>query len=133
MPLPASDLSRARTVLVVEDEAQICALITDYVEAEGFATRCVQTDQDAYRALEHDGAYACMIIDVNLGTGTTGYDVARFARQIDGALPIIFVSGQTSPESFHKNGVPGSLFLPKPFSSDELLARLNMLVGDNDD
>jgi DNA-binding response OmpR family regulator len=124
--------SEAR-VLVVEDEAAICELLSDMLEMEGFRAHCVQTDRGAYDALRHDRSYACMILDVNLGSGTTGYDVARFARQIDPALPVIFVSGQTSTASFRANGVPGSLFLAKPFTAPELLERVRMLVGDNDD
>jgi DNA-binding response OmpR family regulator len=74
-----------------------------------------------------------MIVDVNLGAGTTGYDVARFARRITAALPVIFVSGQSSPDSFAANSVPGSLFLSKPFTAAELMERVRMLIGDNDD
>jgi predicted esterase len=32
-----------------------------------------------------------MIVDVTLGTGTTGFDVARFARQLDPHLAVIYV------------------------------------------
>jgi DNA-binding response OmpR family regulator len=124
--------SHAR-VLVVEDEPGICELLSDMLEADGFDAHCVQTDRGAYDALQHDRGFACMIVDVNLGSGTTGYDVARFARQIDQALPVVYVSGQTSPHSFHANGVPGSLFLPKPFTTAELLEQVRKLVGDNDD
>jgi hypothetical protein len=35
--------------------------------------------------------------------------------------------------SFEANGVPGSLFLAKPFTTDELLEQVRKLVGDNDD
>jgi DNA-binding response OmpR family regulator len=124
--------SEAR-VLVVEDESAICELLSDILAMEGFDAHCVQSDRGAYVALRHDRAYACMIVDVNLGLGATGYDVARYARQIDPALPVIFVSGQTSPASFQANGVPGGLFLAKPFTAPELLDRVRMLVGDNDD
>jgi DNA-binding response OmpR family regulator len=122
-----------RRVLVVEDESGICELLADMLEADGFVAHCVQTDRGAYDALRHDRSFACMIVDVNLGSGTTGYDVARFARQIDPTLPVIYVSGQTSPSSFEANGVPGSLFLAKPFTTDELLDQTRKLVGDNDD
>lgn len=127
------DLSAFRRVLVVEDEAPICELLADMLEADGFASHCVQTDRGAYDALQHDRNFACMIVDVNLGSGTTGYDVARFARRIDPGLPVIFVSGQTSQDSFRANGVAGSLFLAKPFSRGELLEQIHKLVGDNDD
>jgi len=133
MSLPLHSPDPRQTVLIVEDEREICELLTDIMETEGFGTKCVQSDREAYEALERNAAYACMIIDVNLGAGTTGYDVARFARQIDAALPVIFVSGQTSPDSFDRFGVPGSLFLPKPFNASDLMERVKMLVGDNDD
>jgi DNA-binding response OmpR family regulator len=127
------DLSSSRRVLVVEDEPRICELLSDMLEADGFHPHCVQTDRGAYEALQHDRNFACMIVDVNLGSGTTGYDVARFARRIDAALPVIFVSGQTSPVSLQANGVAGALFLAKPFTADELLDQVRKLVGDNDD
>ncbi len=111
----------------------ICELLSETLEGEGFEPCCVQTDKEAYDALRAHRGFACMIVDVNLGSGTTGYDVARFARTIDPALPIIYVSGQTSESSFKVNGVTGALFIPKPFSPGELMERVSMLVGDNDD
>jgi DNA-binding response OmpR family regulator len=130
--IPSHDQDRRRTILIVEDEPQVCELLTD-MEAQGFATHCVQRDRQAYDALETGERFVCMIVDVNLGAGHTGYDVARFARKLDPGLPVIFVSGETSLESFKKNGVAGSLFVPKPFTADELLARLSKVIGDNDD
>jgi DNA-binding response OmpR family regulator len=133
MTAAAQNRDTTRSVLVVEDERELCALLTDILESEGFTTRCTQTAEQAYDALRRGERFACMVVDVNLGRGHTGYDVARFARQLDAALPVIYVSGQTSPESFNTHGVPGSLFLPKPFGPDELMTQLGKLVGDNDD
>jgi DNA-binding response OmpR family regulator len=93
----------------------------------------VQSDRQAYEALRREDAFDCMVVDVNLGEGTTGYDVARFARRIDPALPVLYVSGQTSPASLKAHGVRGSLFVSKPFTPRELLERVHVLVGDNDD
>src|SRR4051812_30083244 len=102
MSLPLHSPEPRQAVLIVEDEREICELLTTIMETEGFETKCVQSDREAYQALEHNAAYAFMIVDVNLGAGTTGYDVARFAREIDAALPVIFVSGQTSRDSFDR-------------------------------
>jgi len=129
----APNVDTRRSVLIVEDEPEICALLSDMLECEGFDPVCAQHDEQAFAALRAAGDYACMIVDVNLGVGTTGYDVARYARRLVPSLPIIYVSGQSSPESFAANSVRGSLFLPKPFDASELLDRLRMLIGDNDD
>jgi DNA-binding response OmpR family regulator len=120
-------------VLVVEDEPEICELFADILLAEGFDPLCVQHDEPAFHVLRAAPDFACMIVDVNLGQGATGYDVARFARRLARALPVIVVSGQTSEASFAANSVPGSLLLPKPFSPAELMQRLRKLIGDNDD
>lgn len=118
--------------MVVEDDRHICELLSEALEAERIAPRCVSTDHEAYDALRTGERFGCMIVDVNLRTGTTGFDVARFARRLDPHLAVIYVSGQTSEASFKAFGVPGSLFLPKPFLPSELLERVRMLTGDND-
>jgi DNA-binding response OmpR family regulator len=133
MPETAPAPANPRRILIIEDEDQVCELLRDMVAGEGFEPDCVQSDQAAYDALRVRKGYACLIVDVNLGRGATGYDVARFARRIAGNLPVIYVSGQTTEASHRANGVPGSLFVAKPFTAPELLERIRMLVGDNDD
>ena len=86
-------------VLVVEDEPAICELISDFFDQTEFDVHCVQSDRGAYRALSGIRAYAALVVDINLGPGTTGFDVARFGRQLSPGLPVIYVSGETSPSS----------------------------------
>jgi CheY-like chemotaxis protein len=113
-------------VLVVEDDPSICALITEMIEGVGLATVCVQTDEAAYSAIPTLPAFQAMVLDINLGVGTTGFDVGRFARQIIPDLPIVYVSGDASQVSFRAFGVPGSTFLAKPFTPKELLNALSI-------
>lgn len=58
---------------------------------------------------------------MNLGAGTTGYDVARFARQLLPEVAVVYISGEVAPTSFKAFGVRGSAFLPKPFTPAELV------------
>lgn len=132
MPEAAPEAVSAPRVLVIEDERDVCELLTEFLADNGFDAVCVESDERAYQVLRQSPPFACIVVDVNLGRGTTGYDVARYARQLAPQAPVIYVSGQTSQASFRANGVAGSLFLPKPFTGAELLHRLRMLVGDND-
>lgn len=129
----APETAAARFVLLVEDEKAICELLSDSLREAGFEPICADSDQGAFEALRRGPEFACMVVDVNLGSGLTGYDVARFARRITPELPVIYVSGQTSEASYRANGVLGSLFVPKPFTPSELMERVRKLVGDNDD
>src|SRR4051812_45566770 len=108
-------------VLVVEDDHAICEIIHDLLDSIGLHTVCVTTDRAAYDILPTLPTFAALLVDVNLGQGTTGFDVARFARQVIPDVAVIYVSGQASPQSFKAFGVPESAFVLKPFSGDELI------------
>jgi DNA-binding response OmpR family regulator len=72
---------------------------------------------------------AALVVDINLGAGTTGFDVARFARQVVSQLPILYVTGEASQDSFLAFGVPESAFPQKPFTAQELLSKLQMQIA----
>jgi DNA-binding response OmpR family regulator len=116
-------------VLVVEDEHAICELISDFLDQTAFEVHCVHSDRGAYTALAGVRPYAALVVDINLGPGTTGFDVARFARQLSPELPVIYVSGETPPSSVATFGVPDSRFLAKPFTTDQLLDMLLEVTG----
>lgn len=123
--------SPAPRVLVVEDEHEICDLIADMLEDERIEVQCAQSDRVAYLALGVRHGFAALLMDINLGQGPTGFDVARFARQIDSEVPVVFFSGQASEASFKAFGVPNSSFLAKPLTAGDLRAHLlPILAGD---
>jgi CheY-like chemotaxis protein len=93
-------------VLVVDDDPLVCQLIQDILQEVRFEAVCVDND------------------DVNLGCETTGFDEARFARQIIPSLPVLYITGEASEEALSARGVPCSGYLQKPFGADELLAAL---------
>jgi CheY-like chemotaxis protein len=122
----------ARRVLVVEDDHAICDLIDELLQTMSLETVCVASDRDAYDALSTEPPFAALLVDVNLGAGTTGFDVARFARQSTPDLPVIYVSGQASTDSFRAFGVPDSAFVAKPFTAEELLETVRSRIPAND-
>ena len=126
--IPGSEASRS--VLIVEDEPDICELMSDVLDTAGFQACCVASDRDAYALLSEPRSFAAVIVDINLGVGVTGFDVARFARKQDPRVPVLFVSGQASEKSFRAFGVSGAVFLPKPFAPADLLQRFGDLIGE---
>lgn len=108
-------------VLVVEDDSAICGVIADIVAELGLETICAHSDKEAYAHLSSLTTIRALLADVNLGRGTTGFDVARHARSLMPRLPVLYISGEASEDSFLTFGVPGSGFIQKPFTPDELL------------
>jgi DNA-binding NtrC family response regulator len=112
-------------VLVVDDDEQICELISDALDRTEIRTVCVGADRAAYAAIPTLPSFNAIIVDVNLGEGTTGFDVARFARQVIPEIAVIYISGDSGASALTEHGVPDSDFLEKPFRIDELIERLS--------
>jgi two-component system OmpR family response regulator len=110
-------------VLVVEDDPDIGALLNRGLGAAGFAVKWVDT---ANGALEHmaDHAPSAILLDVMLPDGT-GNEVCRSLRQKGYAGPILFLSAKDEV-SDRVDGLAagGDDYIVKPFSFDELVARL---------
>lgn len=130
-----SEASDVRRVLLVDDEASVCELVRDAFDAFARGTielTCVNSDAAAYRALLEEPPFDPILVDINLGVGTTGYDVARRARAIRPDVRVIYISGQADERSVATYGVPGGVLLPKPFTPEQLLAAMDAVAGPED-
>lgn len=117
------------TVLVVEDEPLIRAQLSQILQDEGFLPHCVQWDIEAYTALKTHTELTGLITDINLGFGTTGFDVARFARTLHPDLSVIYMSGDAEEEQLCAFGVPGSRFIAKPFTEPQMVELIQGMRG----
>ena len=83
------------------------------------------TDRAAYAALdEQHFPFDILLLDVDLGEGTTGFDIARYGRGKNPHVGIIISSG-SPPESLGSFSVEGAVFVPKPCNEATLLSALD--------
>jgi CheY-like chemotaxis protein len=111
-------------VLIVEDDPLICETVGFMLEEAPLSAVCVHTDTEAYAQISTRTPFRAIVLDINLGKGTTGFDVARFARRVFPNIAVIYMSGSSNEDSFRAFGVPGSAFLLKPFNAADLIAAL---------
>ena len=110
-------------VLVVEDDRDIGALLDRGLGAAGFEVKWVDT---ARGALEHmAGANpSAVLLDVMLPDGT-GNELCRSFRQHGFVGPILFLSAKDEvADRVEGLAAGGDDYIVKPFSFDELVARL---------
>ena len=111
-------------VLVVEDEPDVCDLINQQLADVGYEVVCACNDDVAYRTLQSEPrSFKALIVDINLGKGTTGFDVARHARRLNPTVPVVYVTGG-DPSSVETHGVDGAALVLKPFDRDDLITAL---------
>ena len=116
-------------VLIVEDEPLIGMAVEEAIRDAGGDPTHVENDRAAYAELQARAAdLGALIVDVNLGEGTTGFDVARFARRLKPALPVVYLSG--GPEEWATwFGVDNAAFHAKPVTDAELVDTVARLTG----
>ena len=111
-------------VLVVEDEPEVCDLIQQQLADQGYEVVCACNDDAAYSTLQKEArSFRALIVDINLGKGTTGFDVARRARRLNPTVPVVYVTGG-DPSSVEIHAVEGAALVLKPFDREELLTAL---------
>jgi two-component system cell cycle response regulator len=121
----ALDRSRARRVLVIEDDADIAAGVVDALAADGFEAITSARGDEGLAAARHL-APDLIILDVKL-PDADGFKVARelWRDRRTAPVPILFLSGATDlaarVRSLHSEEAD---FLPKPFSFKDLLTRV---------
>jgi len=112
------------TVLLVEDEHLIREMVESSLEEAGYAVLASSDGKGAIETLEGQAdGFAALITDVNLGGGISGWEVATRARELNGAIPVIYVTGDSAHE-WTAHGVPNSVLVAKPFVPSEIMVAL---------
>jgi CheY-like chemotaxis protein len=112
-------------LLYVEDEPLIMELGVTAFEDAGFDVIALASGEKAIAALDERGAeFTALVTDIDLSTGTNGWEVARHARELFPALPVIYVSGGSSGD-WPSMGVPGSTMLNKPYAAAQLVVAVS--------
>ncbi len=116
-------------ILVVEDSEKMASLIRRGLEEQGFA---VDVAGDAEEAIWFAGEnpYDAIILDITLGPGPVdGFEVCRRLRDAGRWSPVLMLTARDAVEDRVRGlDAGGDDYLTKPFSFDELLARLRALI-----
>lgn len=119
----------SRDILVVDDEADICELISGILEDEGFQPRTAACSDTALAAIAGRRP-SLVLLDIWLeGSKLDGLQLMERLRRDDPDLPVIVISGHGNVEiavSAIKNGAYD--FIEKPFQTDHLLVTINRAV-----
>ncbi len=112
-------------ILVIDDDIELCELLTDYLNSEGFEVDTVNHgEQGALRALAE--AYALVVLDVML-PGMNGFDVLRKIRTVS-RLPVIMLTARGDDiDRIVGLELGADDYLPKPFNPRELVARIRAI------
>ena len=122
--------ARKTRILVVDDDACFGAFLEALLESAGYSV-VTATNADEAAAASREARPDLAVLDVVM-PGRGGYSICRELREeIDAELPVLFVSGDRVDGIDRAAGIiaGGDDYLVKPVHPEELLARLERLLG----
>ena len=129
VPPPNSSPAHGRTrVLVIDDDKKLCRLIKEYLEPMGYDVGAAHTGPEGVTVATTDGAaWQAVILDVML-PGMDGFEVLKNIRQ-KSSVPVLMLTAR-GEEADRIVGleIGADDYLPKTFSTRELLARLRAVT-----
>ena len=111
-------------LLVAEDDPNLGTILKAYLTQKGYTVVWAKDGEEALNSFDNEDVDAC-ILDVMMPL-VDGLTVAKDIRKVDKNVPIIFLTAKNLEEDKLKGFEVGADdYITKPFSMEELLARLN--------
>lgn len=122
----SADETNGLNLLLVDDDAELCAMMREFFEQSGHILDCVLNGTDGLKyAIAKD--YDLVILDVML-PGLNGFLLLSQLRRRR-EVPVIMLTAKTAPRDRIQGLESGADdYLPKPFDPDELLARVRAVL-----
>lgn len=113
-------------LLVIDDDAELCQLVTRFLSREGFAIRLATGGTAGIeQALAED--YSLIMLDVMM-PDTDGFEVLRRIRQ-HSRTPVLMLTARGDTQDRIRGLEMGADdYLPKPFEPAELVARIRAIL-----
>ena len=113
-------------ILVVDDDTELCELVAEYLEPDGYQVEAVHDGETGLeRALS--GEHALAVLDYML-PGINGFELLKQIRNRS-RLPVVMLTARGDAVSRIVGlQIGADDYLPKPFDPLELLARINAVL-----
>ncbi len=111
---------RGHKVLVVDDDLEMCGLLSDVLKGEGFSITAIHHSFEASKILKKE-EFDVVITDLKM-KGLKGLDLLKEAKQVAPLTPVIIITAFGTIESAIKAMKMGAYdYVTKPFQMDELI------------
>ena len=111
------------TVLVVDDDAIVRRVVQGHLSDAGYRIFEAEDGQEALEVLERTGSVDLVIIDMVMPRLNGPGLIAELMRRRP-SQSVLLISAYPAERETVEDGRPGHPFLPKPFTRDQLLAKV---------
>jgi DNA-binding response OmpR family regulator len=124
-------MSRKLNILLAEDDDNLGLLLHTFLKTKGYQVELARNGKFAFEKFNTSPFDFC-IFDVMMPE-MDGFTLAKEIRQIDKKVPILFLTAKAMKEDKLEGfSLGGDDYMTKPFSMDELLARIEAILRRTD-
>jgi two-component system response regulator VicR len=114
-------------ILIVEDDQNLGAILKEYLELKGFTVTKEEDGEKGFKRFFSEKFDLC-ILDVMMPR-KDGFTLAKEIRHRDKNTPLIFLTAKSmQADKLEGLRLGGDDYITKPFSSEELLLRINNII-----
>ena len=114
------------SILIIDDDKDLCDLLHDYLTPEGFVVEAVHDGlEGSERAIS--GGYSLVVLDVML-PGINGFEVLRRIRAVSRVPVLMLTARGEEVDRIVGREIGADDYLPKPFNPRELVARIRAVL-----
>jgi len=115
-----------KRILIVDDERDICEILSFNLENEGYEVDTASSAEDAIKKLS--SGHGLILLDVMMG-GMSGFRLAEKLRKENNNIPIIFLTAKDAENDMLTGfSVGADDYISKPFSLKEVSARVKAVL-----
>ena len=118
-----------KNILLAEDDENLGKLLTTFLRAKGFEVELTKNGKSAYELFNNPKhSFDLLILDVMMPE-MDGFKLGEEIRLLDKDVPFLFLSAKSMKEDKLRGfSVGADDYITKPFSMEELLARVNVIL-----
>lgn len=120
--------SDARTVLVVEDETMVRMPIAEYLRDCGYNVVEAGDASEAIAAMDAETPVSLVFTDIRMPGKMDGFGLAEWFQSHHPDVPVLLTSGYHGGRSSPGISIPGTRFIEKPYSQNQVARRIAALL-----
>jgi len=119
----------SETVLLVEDEYSVRALVKETLKMRGYTVIEASDGESALKMMAESGSNVALLITDVVMPGMSGMELASKISQANPHIKVLFLSGYAEDTVIHEGGLgPGMAFLQKPFTLQNLARKVREVL-----
>jgi CheY-like chemotaxis protein len=125
-------LEGKETILVVEDDDAVRRMTLEFLRIKGYILIEARSAAEAIQLLQHHEETIDLVLTDVVMPGMKGRELVERLGQLHPNLKVLFMSAYAEDDAINIGILsPGTAFIEKPFSPDELAAKVRDVLGTN--